>query len=193
MDSGLIELVVFIAILAILASLLLPGVMGARAQARRTQCLNNLRHLGFAMNSFAADKRHLPASGYVEIPGITGDPKKDVGGSQQVGFPISFDGRTEHKGSKYSWALMLLPYIDRIDIYSEWDFSADSDKGSYLAKPADATKIGNANLAEKGRGGLPLPARRHHRIGQGQLELCGQRRFQHPGRKEDVVSLVDSG
>lgn len=53
-----------IAILAILASLLLPGLSRARSKARSTQCVSNLRQWGLAYRQYADDNRDfLPRRG----------------------------------------------------------------------------------------------------------------------------------
>jgi prepilin-type N-terminal cleavage/methylation domain-containing protein len=61
---SLIELLVVIAIIGILASLLLPSLRSAKAQAQRTACLGNLRQINLGLLMYAADAGEvLPSAG----------------------------------------------------------------------------------------------------------------------------------
>jgi prepilin-type N-terminal cleavage/methylation domain-containing protein/prepilin-type processing-associated H-X9-DG protein len=56
----LIELLVVIAVIAILASLLLPGVLQGKAAAQSAKCKSNLRQLALALSFYVDDHRVYP-------------------------------------------------------------------------------------------------------------------------------------
>ncbi len=56
----LVEMLVVIAIIAILVSLIMPAIMAARSSSQRVQCQSNLRQLGVAMNLYVERYNYYP-------------------------------------------------------------------------------------------------------------------------------------
>lgn len=150
----LVELLVVISIIGILASLILPGVMGARRAARRTQCLNNIKNVATAMTVFSASNRgQLPASGTWEGTVTAATGVVDYGGLTSWNFQ-SFPGlpgvtTPPSAGPKYSWVVDLLPFIDGQSLYDAWDFGPNGRGGDFRAPAYTGTPqtVGNVAVA----------------------------------------------
>lgn len=109
----LIELLVVIAIIAILIALLLPAVQQAREAARRSQCKNNLKQIGLALHNYHDVALVFP-------PGY-------IARNIQRADPASADS-----GPGFSWATMILPYLDQAPLYSKLNFSLDANDSQNL-------------------------------------------------------------
>jgi|GEM_PF-1965022 len=64
----LIEMLVVIAIIALLSSMIIPAINGAMSKAKKTAAMSNLRQLGVGIVTFAADnKGRFPNGGFQPV------------------------------------------------------------------------------------------------------------------------------
>ncbi|WP_010587604.1 DUF1559 family PulG-like putative transporter [Schlesneria paludicola] len=91
----LVEFVVVMAIIAVLVALLLPSVSRSREAARRTQCKNNLKQMGLAIQNYHETHNSFPA-GYVLPP--------------------------EGPYAGWGWGVSLLPNLDQRTLYEQIQF-----------------------------------------------------------------------
>jgi prepilin-type N-terminal cleavage/methylation domain-containing protein/prepilin-type processing-associated H-X9-DG protein len=96
----LIELLVVIAIIAVLVALLLPAVQQAREAARRTQCKNNLKQLGLALENYHGSRNMFPA-----------------------GYVSTFDNSGNDLGPGWGWAAMILPEMEQLPLQNNITFT----------------------------------------------------------------------
>jgi len=113
----LIEMLVVIAIIALLAALLFPVLSRAREAARRAVCASNLRQIAIAILQYGEDYNEIFILGWYGIV------------SGQTGYVF------------YRWMDAIFPYVKNTQVYScpnapDQVFVPDPDPWSYVNTPS---------------------------------------------------------
>jgi prepilin-type N-terminal cleavage/methylation domain-containing protein/prepilin-type processing-associated H-X9-DG protein len=95
----LVELLVVIAIIGILIALLLPAIQAAREAARRSECINNLKQIGLAMQNYHSAHNQLPYGSWWGTPAGIKNPR--------------------------TWAADLLPFMEYNNLFDVLHFEVD--------------------------------------------------------------------
>jgi prepilin-type N-terminal cleavage/methylation domain-containing protein len=99
----LVEVLVVIAIIGILVAFLLPAIQAARESSRRTQCQNNLKQIGVAIQNHHDTRKAFPT------------------------------GRNRFDQYAVSWAFFLLPYMEETEVYNSFNSQARVDDDTNAA------------------------------------------------------------
>ena len=122
----LIELLVVIAIIAILAAMLLPALARAKAKAKTTHCLSNMKQLQLCWHMYIDDNTELlPLNGPAPTPGPGGN-----------GLPNSWIQGGAQSDPAVPWIVngVLYPYNKTVTLYA---CPANTRRLTYPADPPD--------------------------------------------------------
>ncbi len=102
----LVEMLVVLAIIAILAGLLVPVIRAERHKALQTVCIDNMHQLGLALSMYSQDYD----GGY---PGYMVDKLDRAHSSDQLYWHSHFCRGTHDSVGQLNWALLTRPYVTR--------------------------------------------------------------------------------
>ena len=111
---SLVEVLVVIAIIGLLVGLLLPAIQSSREAARRSQCTNNLKQIGIALQSHESARKTFP-SGYIS----------------------QFTSDGTDTGPGWGWGAMILPEMEEGAIHRVINFNLP------IEDPANTIRVAN--------------------------------------------------
>jgi prepilin-type N-terminal cleavage/methylation domain-containing protein/prepilin-type processing-associated H-X9-DG protein len=111
----LIEILVTIAIIAILASILFPVFARARENARRVSCLSNLKQIGLAIMQYTQDYDEMYPPTF-KRSSANKTVAQTESGTPGAYFYCSYDGSAS-SGHGYSWMDFIFPYVKSVQIF----------------------------------------------------------------------------
>jgi len=157
----LIELLVVIAIIAILAAILFPVFAQARAKARQTACLSNMKQIGTGLAMYTQDYDEMLAGNGTQAPNS---------GAGDAGYAtVSAIGFMDQDPTRVirNWGRDMQPYIKNTDIFRCPDsFPRSSGPSGATSAYRESTVPGAANMSyllngiasTKALAAIPAPA-----------------------------------
>lgn len=118
----LIELMVVIAIIALLIGLLLPAVSSSREAARRAQCRDNLKQIGIALANYN-DVHQVIVPGRIFAIDVGSPPASGCNGLMLSGCQDT------------PWFLLVLPQLEQQALYNSFNFALGTEGPAYLSFP----------------------------------------------------------
>ena len=101
----LVEVLVVLAIIALMLGLLLPAVQKVREAAARTKCLNNLKQIALAAHAYHDARGKIPPGGHSTPPAFFANPDP------------------KYREAEWSWLFHILPFIEQDALHREPDVS----------------------------------------------------------------------
>lgn len=129
----LVELLVVLAIIALMVGLLLPAVQAVRETARRMQCQNNLHQIGIGLHNYHAAFRTFPPGGLEVRP-------------------------QWRRGKQLAWSAFVLPYIGENPTYEKirfdyaFDHPMNADAASAVIETYLCPSTNRISTRNRGRG-----------------------------------------
>ena len=174
----LVELLVVLAIIGVLIGMLIPAVQSIREAARRSQCLNNLRQIGLAVQQYETAQGRLP-------PGTIGYAHAIEWNDYRNTPDPPYWKDVQHT----SFFVLILPYLEQQALYDQLD-PAMKDPDTLLSEyrvqdPAGGTREwfgttrGFRELAETPMSILSCPS--------DQLPFLGSRVGNYVGGSQPVI------
>jgi prepilin-type N-terminal cleavage/methylation domain-containing protein len=131
----LVELLVVVAIIAVLIAILLPAVQKVRETAARTQCVNNLKQIALASHQYNNTYGVLPPGYIYKPPGAAAqDPTPQGIGRGGGGFNMP-------NGPGWGWAALLLPFVEQNDVAREITYTLPVESPTNAAARQTTLKI----------------------------------------------------